>query len=130
VGVTVGVVVGDFVFVEVGVAVWALAADATSTTDSARNPANRFASLVSRPTTRASVLDAGPASFVPRRPRPESAAAREDKPMKSRAAVANQAGKPLSMEKPSECRQCAYCVSRKTNLCQAIRETQGKGGDV
>ena len=29
-----------------------------------------------------------------------------------------------------ECRQCAYCVSRKTNLCQAIRETQGKGGDV
>jgi S-(hydroxymethyl)glutathione dehydrogenase/alcohol dehydrogenase len=26
-----------------------------------------------------------------------------------------------------ECRQCAYCVSRKTNLCQAIRETQGKG---
>ena len=26
-----------------------------------------------------------------------------------------------------ECRQCSYCVSRKTNLCQAIRETQGKG---
>lgn len=26
-----------------------------------------------------------------------------------------------------ECRQCAYCLSRKTNLCQAIRSTQGLG---
>jgi S-(hydroxymethyl)glutathione dehydrogenase/alcohol dehydrogenase len=26
-----------------------------------------------------------------------------------------------------ECRQCAYCTSGKTNLCQAIRETQGQG---
>jgi S-(hydroxymethyl)glutathione dehydrogenase/alcohol dehydrogenase len=26
-----------------------------------------------------------------------------------------------------ECRQCEYCLSRKTNLCQAIRGTQGKG---
>ncbi len=26
-----------------------------------------------------------------------------------------------------ECRQCAYCLSMKTNLCQAIRATQGKG---
>jgi S-(hydroxymethyl)glutathione dehydrogenase/alcohol dehydrogenase len=26
-----------------------------------------------------------------------------------------------------ECRQCSYCLSRKTNLCQAIRETQGRG---
>ncbi|HHP7229537.1 MAG TPA: S-(hydroxymethyl)glutathione dehydrogenase/class III alcohol dehydrogenase [Xenococcaceae cyanobacterium] len=26
-----------------------------------------------------------------------------------------------------ECRQCPYCLSLKTNLCQAIRETQGKG---
>lgn len=26
-----------------------------------------------------------------------------------------------------ECRQCKYCLSQKTNLCQAIRETQGKG---
>jgi S-(hydroxymethyl)glutathione dehydrogenase/alcohol dehydrogenase len=26
-----------------------------------------------------------------------------------------------------ECRECSYCVSGKTNLCQAIRETQGKG---
>jgi S-(hydroxymethyl)glutathione dehydrogenase/alcohol dehydrogenase len=26
-----------------------------------------------------------------------------------------------------ECRQCAYCTSGKTNLCQAIRATQGKG---
>jgi S-(hydroxymethyl)glutathione dehydrogenase / alcohol dehydrogenase len=26
-----------------------------------------------------------------------------------------------------ECRQCAYCLSMKTNLCQAIRTTQGKG---
>jgi S-(hydroxymethyl)glutathione dehydrogenase / alcohol dehydrogenase len=26
-----------------------------------------------------------------------------------------------------ECRQCAYCLSQKTNLCQAIRSTQGQG---
>ncbi|KYF71460.1 S-(hydroxymethyl)glutathione dehydrogenase/class III alcohol dehydrogenase [Sorangium cellulosum] len=26
-----------------------------------------------------------------------------------------------------ECRQCAYCTSGKTNLCQAIRATQGRG---
>jgi S-(hydroxymethyl)glutathione dehydrogenase/alcohol dehydrogenase len=26
-----------------------------------------------------------------------------------------------------ECRQCSYCLSQKTNLCQAIRSTQGKG---
>lgn len=26
-----------------------------------------------------------------------------------------------------ECRQCDYCLSQKTNLCQAIRPTQGKG---
>jgi S-(hydroxymethyl)glutathione dehydrogenase / alcohol dehydrogenase len=26
-----------------------------------------------------------------------------------------------------ECRQCEYCLSQKTNLCQAIRITQGKG---
>ena len=26
-----------------------------------------------------------------------------------------------------ECRQCEYCTSGKTNLCQAVRETQGQG---
>jgi S-(hydroxymethyl)glutathione dehydrogenase/alcohol dehydrogenase len=26
-----------------------------------------------------------------------------------------------------ECRSCAYCLNPKTNLCQAIRATQGKG---
>ncbi len=26
-----------------------------------------------------------------------------------------------------ECRQCSYCTSGKTNLCQAIRSTQGQG---
>ena len=26
-----------------------------------------------------------------------------------------------------ECRQCEYCLSRKTNLCVAIRSTQGQG---
>ena len=26
-----------------------------------------------------------------------------------------------------ECRQCEYCISGKTNLCQAIRVTQGRG---
>jgi len=27
----------------------------------------------------------------------------------------------------AECRECEYCLHPKTNLCQAIRETQGKG---
>ena len=26
-----------------------------------------------------------------------------------------------------ECRECSFCTSGKTNLCQAIRETQGRG---
>ena len=26
-----------------------------------------------------------------------------------------------------ECRQCKFCLSRKTNLCQSIRTTQGRG---
>src|SRR4028119_9671 len=26
-----------------------------------------------------------------------------------------------------ECRQCKFCLSQKTNLCQAIRATQGQG---
>src|SRR5689334_22107547 len=26
-----------------------------------------------------------------------------------------------------ECRECEYCLSRKTNLCQKIRATQGRG---
>ena len=26
-----------------------------------------------------------------------------------------------------ECRECEYCLNRKTNLCQAIRATQGQG---
>ncbi|MFP4134513.1 MAG: S-(hydroxymethyl)glutathione dehydrogenase/class III alcohol dehydrogenase [Halothece sp.] len=26
-----------------------------------------------------------------------------------------------------ECRECKFCLSQKTNLCQAIRSTQGKG---
>ena len=26
-----------------------------------------------------------------------------------------------------ECRECSYCTSQKTNLCQAIRSTQGQG---
>jgi S-(hydroxymethyl)glutathione dehydrogenase/alcohol dehydrogenase len=29
-----------------------------------------------------------------------------------------------------ECRQCKSCLSRKTNLCTAIRATQGKGRDA
>src|SRR5712691_9525444 len=28
---------------------------------------------------------------------------------------------------PPECRQCPSCLSRKTNLCTAIRATQGQG---
>src|SRR5690554_1761794 len=26
-----------------------------------------------------------------------------------------------------ECRECEYCLNPKTNLCQSIRETQGRG---
>src|SRR5579859_1059915 len=26
-----------------------------------------------------------------------------------------------------ECRECEYCLSQKTNLCQKIRSTQGQG---
>ncbi|MCK5941877.1 MAG: alcohol dehydrogenase catalytic domain-containing protein, partial [Planctomycetes bacterium] len=26
-----------------------------------------------------------------------------------------------------ECRECSYCTSGKTNLCQAVRATQGRG---
>ena len=29
-----------------------------------------------------------------------------------------------------ECRQCKSCLSRKTNLCTAIRATQGQGADA
>jgi len=61
--------------------------------------------------------------------------------MDVRAAVALEAGKPLVGKGVTslkvgdhviplyipECRQCEYCLSFKTNLCQAIRLTQGRG---
>lgn len=52
------------------------------------------------------------------------------------AGVVVEVGKGVRSVKPGdhviplytpECRQCDYCLSRKTNLCQAIRSTQGKG---
>ena len=52
------------------------------------------------------------------------------------AGVVLEVGKGVTSVKPGdhviplytpECRQCEYCVSGKTNLCQAIRETQGRG---
>jgi S-(hydroxymethyl)glutathione dehydrogenase / alcohol dehydrogenase len=52
------------------------------------------------------------------------------------AGVVVEVGKDVTNLKPGdrviplyipECRQCAYCLSMKTNLCQAIRTTQGKG---
>jgi S-(hydroxymethyl)glutathione dehydrogenase/alcohol dehydrogenase len=52
------------------------------------------------------------------------------------AGVVVEVGKNVSSLKPvdhviplytPECRQCEYCLSRKTNLCVAIRATQGKG---
>lgn len=52
------------------------------------------------------------------------------------AGVVVEVGKNVTSLKPGdhviplytpECRQCEYCLSRKTNLCQAIRGTQGKG---
>lgn len=52
------------------------------------------------------------------------------------AGVVVETGKGVTSLKPGdhviplytpECRACDYCLSRKTNLCQAIRSTQGKG---
>ncbi len=52
------------------------------------------------------------------------------------AGIVVEVGKGVTSVKPGdhviplytpECRQCEYCLSQKTNLCQAIRPTQGKG---
>jgi len=52
------------------------------------------------------------------------------------AGVVVEAGAAVTSVKPGdhviplyipECRQCKFCLSGKTNLCQAIRETQGRG---
>lgn len=52
------------------------------------------------------------------------------------AGIVVEVGKGVKSVKPGdhviplytpECRQCEYCLSQKTNLCQAIRDTQGKG---
>src|SRR5476651_2886309 len=52
------------------------------------------------------------------------------------AGVVVEVGKGVTSVKPGdhviplytpECRQCEYCLSKKTNLCQAIRTTQGQG---
>ncbi len=52
------------------------------------------------------------------------------------AGVVVEAGRDVTSVKPGdhviplytpECRQCAYCTSGRTNLCQAIRDTQGRG---
>lgn len=52
------------------------------------------------------------------------------------AGIVVEVGKGVTSVKPGdhviplytpECRQCKYCLSQKTNLCQAIRATQGKG---
>ena len=52
------------------------------------------------------------------------------------AGVVVEVGSEVSSLKPGdhviplytpECRQCEYCLSQKTNLCQAIRTTQGQG---
>ena len=52
------------------------------------------------------------------------------------AGVVVEVGKGVTSLKPGdhviplytpECRQCEYCLNPKTNLCQAIRSTQGRG---
>jgi len=52
------------------------------------------------------------------------------------AGIVREVGAGVSSLKPGdhviplytpECRQCKFCLSRKTNLCQQIRATQGKG---
>ncbi|HUA77814.1 MAG TPA: S-(hydroxymethyl)glutathione dehydrogenase/class III alcohol dehydrogenase [Acetobacteraceae bacterium] len=52
------------------------------------------------------------------------------------AGVVIEVGKGVHSVKPGdhviplytpECRECEYCLSRKTNLCQKIRTTQGRG---
>ncbi|MEK8053220.1 S-(hydroxymethyl)glutathione dehydrogenase/class III alcohol dehydrogenase [Ideonella sp. DXS22W] len=52
------------------------------------------------------------------------------------AGVVMEVGKDVTWLKPGdhviplytpECRNCKFCLSQKTNLCQAIRSTQGKG---
>lgn len=52
------------------------------------------------------------------------------------AGIVREVGKGVTSVKPGdhviplytpECRQCEYCLSQKTNLCQAIRATQGQG---
>lgn len=52
------------------------------------------------------------------------------------AGIVTEVGKQVTSLKPGdhviplytpECRRCKYCLSGKTNLCQAIRATQGKG---
>lgn len=52
------------------------------------------------------------------------------------AGIVREIGKNVTSVKPGdhviplytpECRQCKYCLSKKTNLCQAIRATQGQG---
>ncbi len=52
------------------------------------------------------------------------------------AGIVREVGKGVTSVKPGdhviplytpECRQCKMCLSGKTNLCSAIRETQGKG---
>jgi len=52
------------------------------------------------------------------------------------AGIVMEVGKDVTWLKPGdhviplytpECRNCKFCLSRKTNLCQAIRPTQGKG---
>jgi S-(hydroxymethyl)glutathione dehydrogenase/alcohol dehydrogenase len=52
------------------------------------------------------------------------------------AGVVVETGKGVTSLKPGdhviplytpECRQCEYCLNPKTNLCQAIRSTQGRG---
>ena len=67
---------------------------------------------------------ADPEGLFPGDPRPRG---RGDRGRCRRGRDLAEEGRPRHPALYAECRQCKSCLSRKTNLCTAIRGTQGKG---